>query len=96
MRAAEDMSSAADMTLCMTLSGHTSTLPRLVVWSASFQGHFRELAKPSFVPQPGPTLTEGVMILLYIRTDNATPHARNTSVGNPFRSIHSRDDIFAR
>ena len=27
------------MTLCMTLSGHTSTLPRLVIWGAGFQGH---------------------------------------------------------
>ena len=31
---------SGDNVMCMTLSGHTSTLPRLVVWGAGFQGHY--------------------------------------------------------
>ena len=37
--------SSRDMTLCMTLSGHTSTLPRPVVQSHGFEAPFLRLAQ---------------------------------------------------
>ena len=43
----------------MTLSGHTSTLPRVVVWGAGFQGNFLDLAKTQFCALTGTYLDRG-------------------------------------
>ena len=43
----------------MTLSGHTSTLPRLVVWDAGLQGHFLDLTKIQFWAGNGTYVNRG-------------------------------------
>ena len=53
------------MTLCMTLSGHTSTLPRLVVWGAGFQGHFLDLTKTQFCATTGTHLDRGRDLVIF-------------------------------
>ena len=47
--------------MCMTLSGHTSTLSRLVVQSPGFEASFLRWAKLDFCGQSGCFLTETMM-----------------------------------
>ena len=49
------------MTLCMTLSGHTSTLPRLVVQGHGFEASYLRWAKLDFSDQSGCILTEAMI-----------------------------------
>ena len=53
------------MALCMTLSGHTSTLPRIVVWGAGFQVHLLDLTKTQFCPLIGTYLNRGRDVMYY-------------------------------
>ena len=58
---------SGDMTLCMTLSGHTSTLPRPIVWGAGFQGHFLDLTKAQKSTGTGTYVNRGRDIILVER-----------------------------
>ena len=48
------------MTLCMTLSGHTSTLPRLVVQGRVFEASLLHSSFGQKSAQTYPFMTEGV------------------------------------
>ena len=60
--------------MCMTLSGHTSTLPRLVIWGAGFQGHLLDSAKTRFCSQTGTHLNRGRDIIVVITVRAAIAH----------------------
>ena len=48
--------------MCMTLSGHTSTLPRLVVQGHGFEASFLRWARLDFSPQRRRFLTEAMTL----------------------------------
>ena len=57
--------SSGDM--CMTLSGHTSTLPRLVVQGHGFEASFLRWAQVKYVPHVGRFITKAMMFK-HVRT----------------------------
>ena len=48
--------------MCMTLSGHTSTLPRLVVQGHGFKASYLRWAQVKYVPQMGCFLTKAMTL----------------------------------
>jgi hypothetical protein len=65
--------------MCMTLSGHTSTLPRLVVQGHGFEASFLRWAQVKYVPQVWRFLTKAMKWLLL-----GAPHVGNWLVcGGP-------------
>ena len=81
------------MILCMTLSGHTSTLPRLVVWGAGFQGrrHFLDLTQTQISSQTGTYDTDKRGRMIDYQGASMIVHCRKDYLAVFFKSHFGHD-----
>ena len=66
----------------MTLSGHTSTLPRLVVWGAVFQNHLLDSAQTPFCTGNGTYYNRGRDV------SGKDIQTRDSILGEVFRTVN--------